>query len=67
MPVLGRAKRPSWEFMEFRSKSDNAKQCKLRVRNKVIEGEQEYHVVWYKAKTGEIFVVDNLDITLLGF
>ena len=58
-------KHGSWEFVEFRNKTDNTTQCKYRWRVKVIEGEEAFHVVWYKGLDGKIYIVENIDITKL--
>jgi hypothetical protein len=59
-------KKSSWEFIEFLGKSDNVKQCKLRMRPTIFEEEEEYEVLWYRCKDGKIYVLDNLDPALLG-
>lgn len=66
-PGAKQGKRTTWEFVGFWSKSGNpTKECKLKVRQTIFEGEEEYEVLFYRGKDGTIYVLDNLDPALFG-
>ncbi|HEX4029066.1 MAG TPA: hypothetical protein VHX20_01815 [Terracidiphilus sp.] len=65
LPIVAHKRRAAWNFLEFRSKVDDSIRGKSKWRQTVI-GEEESRAIWFNGTDGNVYVIDNLDISLLG-